>query len=267
MITYRERYKALKTKNEGALIPFTVLGDPDFKTSFEVIKTIIDNGADILELGMPFSDPIADGSTIQTADTRALENGIDIFKCMKLLKEIRKYSDIPIGLLMYSNLIMNYGLEEFYQKMDAMQINSVLVADMPLEESDEFVEIAHEHRVDTVFLVTPLTTKERLQEILGGCTGFVYLVARLGVTGARQDLQSSTLELIKRVRPQTDLPLNVGFGISEPEHVREVIKAGADGAIVGSALIRKIEKNLDNKEKMIKKIGDFVARMKDGTRA
>jgi len=266
MISYQEKYESLKANNEGALIPFTVLGDPDMETSFEILKKIVDNGADILELGMPFSDPIADGPTIQTADTRALENGINIHKCIQLLEKIRNYSAIPVGLLMYSNLIFNYGIEKFYKKIQELQINSVLIADVPVEESEEFVEISHKYKIDTVFLVTPLTTEERLREILEKCTGFVYLVSRLGVTGARQNLEKNTLELIKKVRPKTDLPINVGFGISEPDHVKKIIRAGADGAIVGSALIRKIENNLDNKEKMIREIGEFVGELKQATR-
>lgn len=265
MITYKERYKQLKQEQEGALIPFTVLGDPDQDTSLEIIKTIIDNGADILELGMPFSDPIADGPTIQSADTRALQNGANIHSCIELLDKIRQYSNIPIGLLMYANLIMNYGIEKFYQRMYEIDINSVLIADVPVEESDVFVETSRKHNINTVFLVTPLTTEERMHKILQHCSGFVYLVARLGVTGARQNLQSSTLDLIKKVRPQTDLPLNVGFGISEPAHVRKVIATGADGAIVGSALIRKIEDNLANKNHMLQQIGGFVSALKGAT--
>ena len=262
---YKEKYFELQEKGEGAFIPFAVLGDPDYQRSWKIIKTIIDNGADILELGMPFSDPIADGPTIQTADTRALKNGIDIEDCMKLLGKIRTYSEIPIGLLLYSNLILNYGLDRFYKQLQEMEINSVLVADMPIEESDDFIAKSKEYGIKTVFLVTPITKEKRMEEILNRCTGFVYLVARLGVTGARKDLESSTLELIERVRPKTDLPLNVGFGISTPKHVQKVIKAGADGAITGSALIKKIGKNINNEQKMLGEIGKFVSKMKKAT--
>lgn len=265
MISYQEKYAELKSKNEGALIPFSVLGDPDYKTSLSIIRTIIDNGADILELGMPFSDPIADGSTIQSADTRALKSGINIHKCISLLEQIREFSEIPIGLLLYSNLIVNYGLKKFYKKMAALGINSILIADVPVEESDEFISTSKKYGIDTVFLVTPLTPDERLAKILSHCTGFVYLVARLGVTGACQDLKDSTLELIQKVRPRTKLPLNVGFGISQPEHVRKVIQSGADGAIVGSALINKIENNLNDNKKMLTEIGSFVNKLKKAT--
>ncbi|HMA63230.1 MAG TPA: tryptophan synthase subunit alpha [bacterium] len=265
MISYQKKYSELKSKNEGALVPFTVLGDPDYENSLLIIREIINNGADVLELGMPFSDPIADGPTIQSADTRALESGINIHKCISLLEEIRKFSEIPIGLLLYSNLILNYGLDKFYKKMAAIEINSVLIADVPVEEAGEFISISQKFGIDTVFLVTPLTPEIRLEKIIRQCTGFVYLVARLGVTGARQDLEDTTLKLIQKVRPKTDLPINVGFGISQPEHIQKVIQSGADGAIVGSALINRIENNLSDQKKMQAEIGSLIKELKQAT--
>jgi len=264
-MTYKELFDKLKTQQRGALIPFLVLGDPDYKTSFQLITAVIKSGADILELGFPFSDPIADGPTIQEADRRALNSGINTEDCFNLLKEVRKFSDIPIGLLLYSNLVLQYGVENFYKYLSEIKVNSVLLADVPPEESHPFTLIARQYNIDTIFIVSPLSKGKRLENILQNCRGFVYIVSRLGVTGAKKDLQQSTIKLIKNVRKKTNLPLCVGFGISQPEHIRGVINAGADGAIVGSALVKIIEDNLHKKEQLLKTIKQFIRKMKTAT--
>lgn len=266
MGSYKQTFKKLKNNKEGALIPFTVVGDPDYDTSLKIVKTLIDSGADILELGIPFSDPIADGPTVQAADIRALKNGMNTDKVFDLIKQVRKYSDIPIGLLVYANLIFQRGINKFYHDASKAGVNSVLIADIPIEEADEYVKAARKHKVDTVFIISPLTSNERLKKINKKTKGFIYVVSRLGVTGARSSLESSTLSLIKRIRPFTKQPLCVGFGISKPEHVKSVIKAGADGAIVGSAIINLIAKNTKNKVKMLNQIGTYVRSMKNATR-
>jgi tryptophan synthase alpha chain len=266
MKNYKKVFKDLKNKNEGALIPFTVVGDPDYDTSLKIVKTLIDSGADILELGIPFSDPIADGPTVQAADIRALKNGMNTDKVFEFIKQVRKYNNkIPIGLLVYGNLIFQRGINKFYHDAAQAGINSVLIADAPVEEADEYVKAARKHKVDTVFIASPLTSNERLKKINKKTKGFIYVVSRLGVTGARASLESSTLSLIKRIRPFTKQPLCVGFGISKPEHVKAVIKAGADGAIVGSAIINLIAKNVGNKKKMLHNIGNYVRSMKNAT--
>jgi tryptophan synthase alpha chain len=265
-MNYQEAFANLKKKNEKALIPFVVAGDPDYETSLKVIKTIVESGADILELGFPFSDPVADGPTIQLADQRALNKGMNTDKCFQLIKDIRKFSQIPIGLLIYANLIYQRGIYDFYREASESGVNSVLIADLSVEESDTFTKAAKENSVDTVFIVSPLTEENRLKTILNKITGFVYLVSRTGVTGARNDLQKSTIELIKRVRHETNLPICVGFGISKPEHVRAISEAGADGAIVGSAIVKIIESNLDNESKMLRELRDYIKKMKAATR-
>ena len=267
MKSYNAVFKKLKQKNEKALVAFTVIGDPDHKTSLEIVKKIIDSGADILELGLPFSDPIADGPTIQAADNRALKSKIDTDKVFNFIKEIREYNnDIPIGLLVYGNLIFQRGIKKFYSDASRAGINSVLIADVPPEESDEYTKAAKKHKIDTVFIVSPLTSNERLKKIDKKIRGFVYVVSRLGVTGAKASLKESTLDLIRRVRKFTKKPLCVGFGISRPEHVKAVIKAGADGTIVGSAIVNLIEKNIKNKKRMLDKIGNYVKSMKNATK-
>jgi len=187
-------------------------------------------------------------------------------KCFQFIKEVRKFTDIPIGLLVYSNLIYQRGIRKFFQDCRAIGVTSVLAADVPVEEADDYIKEARENNVDTVFIVSPLTDNKRLGLILKKCRGFVYIVSRLGVTGAREEMAESTLGLIKRVRKNTKLPLCVGFGISKPEHVRAVCKAGADGAIVGSALVKIIEKNLGNKNEMLGKIKEYVESLKQATK-
>ena len=245
-------------KKKKAFIPFTVLGDPDYETSIKIIKSMIDSGADMLELGFPFSDPVADGPTIQLADIRALQNGANTDSAFRLIKKIREYSNIPIGLLIYSNLIYNRGIYKFYSDAHESGVDAVLVADIPYEEAKEYVEAAEKNNIAPVFLVAQTTTEERFSQILKYAKGYIYLVSVLGVTGARGKIEKETFELIKRIKSQTDLPVAVGFGISNKEQAKEVIFAGADGVIVGSAIVKIIEKNLNDVDKMIKEIKEFV---------
>jgi tryptophan synthase alpha chain len=265
-MNYQEKFKELKAKNQKALIPFTVLGDPDIETSLEIIKAIINGGADILELGIAFSDPIADGPTIQSADIRALEKHIDTDKAFEMIKQIRAFTDIPVGLLVYYNLVLQRYPEKFYSDAKKAGVNGILIADMPVEEADNIVKIAKKTGIDTVFIVSPLTSDERLREITKNTTGFVYVVSRLGVTGARKDISQGTISLLKRIRPLTRLTLCVGFGISTADHVERLCKAGADGAIVGSAIVKLIEKNMNNKKRMLEDISKFVKELKQATR-
>ena len=265
-MSYTKTFKKLKKKKEKALVPFVVIGDPDYATSLKIVETIIEADANILELGFPFSDPIADGPTIQGADVRSLKKGINTDKCFRFIKKIREFSEIPIGLLVYYNLIYQRGINKFFYDCKIAGVTSVLAADVPAEEANEIIVAARKNKIDTVFIVSPLTDNNRLKLILKKCRGFIYIVSRLGVTGAREDLQKGTLKLLKRIRPKTKLPLCVGFGISKPEHVKAVCKAGADGVIVGSAIIRIIEKNLNNKKRILYKIKAYVKEMKEATK-
>lgn len=266
MTRYKKTFQKLKKTKEKALVPFVVVGDPNYQTSLQIVKTIVDAGADILELGFSFSEPIADGPTIQTAGVRALKSGSNTDKNFNFVKQVRKFTDIPIGILIYTNLVYQRGIDKFYKDAANAEIDSVLIADLPVEEADPYVKAAKKHKVDTVFIVSPLTDNKRLKKVIKKVKGFVYVVSRLGVTGARQSLQQGTLKLLKRTRPKTKLPLCVGFGISKPEHVKAVCKAGANGAIVGSAIVKIIEKNMKNKKVMLKKIGNYVKLMKNATK-
>ena len=248
-------------------MPFVVAGDPNYKISLEIVKTVINAGADILEIGFTFSEPIADGPTIQAAGVRALKSGVNTDKNFNFIKQIRRFNNkIPIGLLIYANLIYQRGIEKFYRDAHDAGVDSVLVADLPIEEADSYIKAAKRNNVNTVFIVSPLTSNERLKKITKKVRGFVYVVSRLGVTGARADMQEDTLKLLRRIRPRTKLPLCVGFGVSKPEHVKAVCKAGANGAIVGSAIVKIIEQNLKNRKLMLKKIENYLKLMKEGTR-
>jgi len=264
--TYKEVFEELKNKNEGAFIPFVVAGDPDFETSIEIVKKFVENGADALEIGFPFSDPVADGPSVQTADIRALESGMTTEKCFKFIERIREFTQVPIGLLVYYNLIYRKGIETFYKRASEAGVTGILAADLPIEEAGSAVEMADKYGVNQIFMVAQTTRNERIDEIAKHASGFLYVVAVMGVTGARSDIQTSTVDLITRVKDRTDLPIAVGFGISKPEHVRDVIKSGSNGAIVASAIINIITANLDNKDKALEEIGKFCSELKQSTK-
>ena len=255
MKSYKQIFSEL---DRAALIPFFVIGDPDFDTSFEIVKTAIDAGADILELGVAFSDPIDDGPTIQKADIRARSAGMNVKKAMEFIKKVKAYKDIPIGLLMYYNLIYQYGAEKFFADFHKAGVNSVLVADLSIDDADEIIEPAASAGLDTVFMVTPNTETERMKLIASKTTGFIYTVSLLGVTGSREKLSEQVEGLIAKLKKLTSVPVCVGFGISKPEHASKVAAAGADGVIIGSKIVKIIEENLGNKEKTLAEISTFI---------
>jgi tryptophan synthase alpha chain len=257
-------YKALFAQLKGpALIPFFVIGDPDFDPSLDIVKTAIDAGADILELGIPFSDPIADGPTIQKADVRALNSGMTVAKALDFIRLIKQYRDIPIGLLLYYNLIYHYGIDKFFDDFYRAGVNSILVADLSIDDADEIVPAAKMAGLDTVFMVTPNTDERRIKQIASQTSGFIYAVSVLGVTGVREGLSDTIEGFIKKLKKLTEIPVCVGFGISKPEHAAAVARAGADGIIIGSRIVRIIEDNLGNKEKMLSEIAGFISNIKE----
>jgi tryptophan synthase alpha chain len=264
--TYNEMFKRVKEKNEGAFVPFIVAGDPDFETSLEIVKTFAQNGADALEIGFPFSDPVADGPTVQLADIRALEAGMTVQKGFEFIKKVREFTDIPIGVLTYYNLIYKMGLDKYYKTARESGANAVLAADLPPEEAFDALKASKENGIQQIFMAAQSTSNERLPKITEICSGFLYVVAVMGITGARSELKNSSVELIERVKANSDLPICVGFGISKPEHVREVIKSGADGAIVASAILNLITENQENKDMMLQKIAVFCRELKEATK-
>jgi tryptophan synthase alpha chain len=260
MKTYKQVFSEL---DRAALIPFFVVGDPDFNTGLDIVKTAIDAGADILELGIPFSDPIADGPTIQKADIRSLRSGMTVQKALEFIRKVKDYKDIPIGLLMYYNLVYQYRTEKFFHDFYKAGVNSVLVADMSIDDADEIIPSAVSAGLDTVFMVTPNTTADRMRVIVSKTTGFIYTVSLLGVTGSREDISDMVEELVSKLKKLSNVPVCVGFGISKPDHAIAIVRAGADGVIIGSKIVGLIEHNLDNREKMLAEISTFLTEVKN----
>jgi tryptophan synthase alpha chain len=263
MKTYKQVFSELKEQSRTALIPFFVLGDPDFDTSLAIIKASIDAGADILELGIPFSDPIADGPTIQKADIRALRAGMNVTKALELIRQVKQYKDIPIGLLMYYNLVYQYRVEKFFKDFHEAGVNSVLIADLSIDDADEIIGPAASAGLDTVFMVTPVTAPERTKLIASKTTGFIYTVSVLGVTGSREKLSDMVEGLVVKLKELTSVPICVGFGISTPEHAVAVAKAGADGVIIGSKIVGLIEKNLGDTGKIVAEVSALLSNVKN----
>jgi len=228
-----EKFRELKKKKEGALIAYICAGDPSPEATKEYVEALVRGGADIIELGLPFSDPVADGPTIQAGIERALNGGMTPNVYFETVGSLNV--NIPLVVMTYYNLIFKRGLEKFVKDCAASGISGIIVPDLPAEESGELASICKKHAIDLIFLVAPTTTEERMKHILAKGTGFIYLVARLGVTGARKDVASSTKELINRVKTAT--PKAVGFGISSGKQAAEIISAGADGVIVGSSFV------------------------------
>lgn len=267
MSKIEQKFIELEKKNEKALIPFITLGDPSPEFSLKIVRTLVDSGADIIELGIPFSDPIADGPTIQASSMRSLANGMTPDLAFNLVKEIRGFTNIPLVFLTYYNIVFQRGVNRFFHDCSECGIDGVIIPDLPVEEAALALEASRKTNVDLIFIVTPATSESRLSKILQVARGFVYVVSLFGVTGARKKLSEITLETLKKIKPYTKgkIPVSVGFGISKPEHVKELILAGADGAIVGSAIIDILAKNLKHEKVVIEKIGKYVQIMKEMT--
>jgi tryptophan synthase alpha chain len=259
MNRYIETFARLEKNNETGFVPFAVIGDPDCATSERVLRAYIDGGADILEIGYPFSDPIADGPVNQRASQRAIEAGLDHATFFALVKKIRAGSDIPIGVLIYANSILHIGYTGFCKRAADAGIDSVLVADMPPEESLDLQAAMKKYGLGRVFIVTELTPIDRMRFICSQVDSFVYVVSRLGATGADSKFSGSAAPTIAALKTVTDKPLAVGFGISTPEHIAAVRKAGAHAAIVGSALVAEVERNCMSKSGL-KRLPDILAK-------
>ncbi|RKY13622.1 MAG: tryptophan synthase subunit alpha [Planctomycetota bacterium] len=252
---YQDLFSGL---NRAALIPFFVIGDPDTETSFELVKTAIDAGADVLELGIPFSDPVADGPTIQKADIRAMKAGMTPDKALAFIKRITDYRSIPVGLLVYYNLIYHYGIERFFSAFKQAGGTSVLVADLSIDDAEEIAPAAEAAGLETVFMVPPNTSDQRIRKIAEYTTGFIYTVSLLGTTGQRSGLSDLVKPLIGRLKSLTEKPICVGFGISTAQHAKDIAQAGADGIIIGSRIVKFIEDNPDDTDRMKKQLKNFV---------
>lgn len=232
-------FKRLKAQRRKAFIAYITAGDPDLATTLTLVREMPDSGVDIIELGVPFSDPIADGPTIQAASQRALAKGATVKKILGVVKSARLKTDIPIVLMTYYNPVLRYGLKEFFSSCRKCGVDGVIVPDLPYEESADLVAAAREEAVATIFLAAPTSTPERIKKIVSKSRGFVYYVSLTGVTGARRALPPDIGAGIRRIRSVADKPVAVGFGVSSPEQARALARV-ADGVIVGSAIVKII---------------------------
>lgn len=263
---YQQAFAALAIKKQGAFIPFVIIGDPNPEQSFEIIKTLIDAGADALELGIPFSDPSADGVTIQMAALRAINSGTNTDICIDILSKVRAYApNIPIGLLLYGNLVFARGIDDFYRDMAAAGVDSVLIADLPIRESKPFREAALAHGVAPIFIAPPTASDEIIQKVASYGHGYTYVLSRAGVTGTETQAEIPKNNLINALKENNAAPSIIGFGISKPEHVKQTLSSGATGAISGSAVVKIIEQNIDDSEAMLAALSNFVTEMKAAT--
>jgi tryptophan synthase alpha chain len=235
------RFAALREAGELGIVAYITAGDPSMAATREFVLALEEAGTDVIELGVPFSDPLADGPTIQRASERALKAGASLPRILELVKEVRRVSQVPLVLFSYFNPILQMGLQNFAAAAEAAGVDGVLATDLSPEESSEYRRILTEHRLDTVFLAAPTSTDERLAQIAECSSGFLYLVSRTGVTGAKDTLPDDLPALLRRVRHYTKLPVAVGFGISLPGHV-SVLGGLADAAVIGSSLVSEIER-------------------------
>ncbi len=254
-----QKFKGLKEQGKKAFIPFITAGDPDLETTIRLVPELESAGAHIVELGIPFSDPVADGPTIQRSSERALRQGYRLVDYLEAVKAIRRQTPIPLVFFSYFNPILQYGLDGFARDARAAGIDGVLATDVTPEEGQEYCACLQRNDLDSIFLVAPTSDTARINRIVACCRGFVYVVSRTGVTGAQAALSESVVPTLARVRQSTQLPVAVGFGISQPDHVRAVWKI-ADGAVVGSALVVQIEKHAGAPD-LVSQVGDFCRRL------
>lgn len=255
-------FDALKETKEKALVSYITAGDPDLNTTKEIVLQMEQAGVDIIEVGVPFSDPVADGPVIEKAAQRALQKGVSLKKIIEMVKELREHTNIPILLMGYFNPLFRYGLEGFVEDASAAGVDGVIIPDLPYEESAELNVLLSDHGMHLIQLVAPTTTDERLQQICGTARGFIYCVSVTGVTGMRSNNDSNLEEFMSRVERFAKIPTVVGFGISGSQQAKE---AGnyCDGVVVGSAFVKLIHDRNSDKEEMLSHVADFAKDLKN----
>jgi len=264
MSKIKEKFTELEDKNEKALIAYIMAGFPNEKATLTTVRGLVKGGVDIIELGFPFSDPLADGPVIQNASTISLGNGTKINNFFNIVKKIRTETDIPLVLMTYTNILYHKGYQKFISEAKKAGIDGFILPDMSMEESAEYIQAA-KNKTDTIFLISPNTSNTRIQKIAKISTGFLYLVAVFGTTGIKTGIKNYTLKAIKEVKKQTQgkIPVGIGFGISTPDDVKTYVNAGADAVIVGSAYLKLIEKTPQNQ--LETKIVSFTKSLKKQT--
>jgi tryptophan synthase alpha chain len=264
MTSVSQRFAQLKQASECGVIPFITAGDPDLETTTHAIKTLAANGADIIELGVPYSDPLADGPVIQAAATRALQKGVCLDDVLKIVKTVESEIDIPIVLFTYYNPIYHRGAEKFLKTIASAGVKGLVVPDLPLEEAERFLDLAQAQGIEVTLLVAPTSPIERIKKIASHSQGFIYLVSVTGVTGMRTEVESRVKDLIGQLKEVTDKPIGVGFGISEPAQAKQIKDWGADAVIVGSAFVKKLA--TDNSQKALQNIGELCHSLKEAVK-
>jgi len=265
MTRLTDRFMQLRARNEKALIGFVTVGDPSADLTVEIVTALARAGVDAMELGLPFSDPLADGPSIQASSQRALENGMTVLRALDVIRRIRHSTpDLPLIVMTYYNPILRYGLERYAADAASAGVDAHIVTDLTPEEAGDWKRISKAHDLDTVFLLAPTSTPERIGAVAELSTGFIYCVSRTGVTGARQDVPAELTDVVRRIKERTPLPVCVGFGISRPEHVQRIC-AFADGAVVGSALVDLIHRERDASD-LYEQARDYAETLKAATR-
>jgi tryptophan synthase alpha chain len=244
----QQKFLELGNRDEGVIVAYLMGHDPDPKAFMANAVSLIEGGADILEVGIPFSDPVADGPVIQAAGMRALSSGATPLKILDTIGELSSQFTIPFVILTYYNPVLAMGVEHFMRYASGKGVSGIVVPDLPMEEGERFRDMALKHNIDSIYLAAPNTSAKRLGALVEKSTGFLYLVSLYGVTGPRDTLSPQALETVKRVKSLVNgrIPVSAGFGISQPEHVSSLLRAGADGAIIGSALVRIVAEHLDD---------------------
>ena len=266
MSRIQDKFNQLKSNNEAALISYIMAGYPSEKATLSAVRGLIRGGTDIIELGFPFSDPIADGPTIQMASTESLNNGTKINDFFTIVKKIRKESDIPLVLMTYTNILYNQTYQKFISRAKEAGIDGLILPDMAIEESDEYVKAAKKNDMDTIFLVSPNTENNRLKKIIKSTSGFLYMVAVFGTTGVQTKIHKYTIDALKNTKKTANgkIPVGVGFGVSTEKDVQKYVSYGANAVIVGSANIKIMENTPANK--IYSRIKVFTKRLKKETR-
>ena len=261
MTSVSEQFKHLKEQGECALIPFITAGDPNLETTAKALRTLDQSGADLIELGVPYSDPLADGPVIQAAATRALQRGVQLDDVLALVREVSPDISAPIVLFTYYNPILNRGIEKFMRDLALVGVAGLVVPDLPLEEIDALLAAAADAGIEVTLLVAPTSPIERIREIANRCQGFIYLVSVTGVTGMRTSLQERVGELLTILKQDTDKPIGVGFGVSTPEQAKQLRSWGADAVIVGSAFVKRLDQS--DYSAGLSDIGEFCQSLKN----
>ncbi|CAL4320765.1 tryptophan synthase subunit alpha [Buchnera aphidicola] len=267
MNRYQNMFKKLYTNNEGCFMPFLMIADPSIEIFYKIIDIVITSGANALELGFPFSDPIADGITVQKSSQRVLKNKISILNCFNIIQEIRiKYTELPIGILVYANIVFNKGIKHFFELCKKNGIDSIVIPDIPIEESKIFIKYAKLNNISYIFICPPNAEKKLIQHIALKSTEYIYLISRTGVTGLKNKFIKPNINIIQTIKKYNTIPILQGFGISSTKEIQKSLSYGTSGIICGSKIIQLIEKHKNDINILFQKITILIKKFKKATK-